>query len=444
MHGSWFWTETDAPVLWSGLEKISKLCAGAVTIWLVATRFTPEVQGYFFTFFSLLALQVFVDLGVAGVVVPFASHEWAGLGLDERRRIVGDPQALSRLVSFGRMVFGWFLASGAISAAGLGVFGYFFFSAHAESVVAWQTPWLMFCVIGGLNLCLSPVWTLLEGCNQVSAAYFARFLSSVLGSVLLWWAILSGAGLFSAAIPYAVSILAGLGLAVGRYPAFFRAFCAPPAGRRMSWSDEVWPMQWRIGLSWLSGYFINWFFTPVLFHFHGAAVAGRFGMTWTAGMAIFGIASSWLNTRAPQFGVLIAQRDFSALDHRFFRAAGMSLWAVLSGSALFAVLIYVLGAARHPLADRLLSLRPTVLMLLAIILTTVSYAQAVYLRCHKQEPAFWLSILQGIFTGLSTWVLGSRYGPTGVAAGYLAVVALLVIPAGTIVWLNKRRVWHTL
>lgn len=34
---------------------------------------------------------------------------------------------------------------------------------------------------------------------------------------------------------------------------------------RVSWKTEIWPLQWRIALSWLSGYFIFQLFTPILF-----------------------------------------------------------------------------------------------------------------------------------------------------------------------------------
>ena len=56
--------------------------AGLATAALVAYRFSPVLQGYYFTFMGLLTLTTLAELGLAHVLQQFASHEWA---LDNRR-----------------------------------------------------------------------------------------------------------------------------------------------------------------------------------------------------------------------------------------------------------------------------------------------------------------------------------------------------------------------
>ncbi|MBA3016726.1 MAG: hypothetical protein FP811_00965, partial [Desulfobacteraceae bacterium] len=89
--------EVDRAVFFGLLTRIWQICAGPVTAILIATRFTPELQGYYYTFASLLALQIFVELGLGTVIIQFASHEWSKLGFDSSGQIVGDSTALSRL-----------------------------------------------------------------------------------------------------------------------------------------------------------------------------------------------------------------------------------------------------------------------------------------------------------------------------------------------------------
>jgi hypothetical protein len=79
-------------------------------------------------------------------------------------------------------------------------------------------------------------------------------------------------------------------------------------------------MQWRIALSWVSGYFIFQLFTPVLFAYQGAVVAGQMGMSLSIATALNTLALAWINTKAPMFGLLIARGEFAALDRLFFRS----------------------------------------------------------------------------------------------------------------------------
>jgi hypothetical protein len=48
---------------------------GAVSVLLISLYFTKELQGYYYTFSSLVALQSFFELGLGAVLVAIASHE---------------------------------------------------------------------------------------------------------------------------------------------------------------------------------------------------------------------------------------------------------------------------------------------------------------------------------------------------------------------------------
>jgi O-antigen/teichoic acid export membrane protein len=65
-----------------------------------------------------------------------------------------------------------------------------------------------------------------------------------------------------------------------------------------------------------------------------------------------------------------------------------------------------------------------------------------YLRAHKREPMMLPSLIGGILAGLSTWVLGEKYGPTGAAAGFLALGIFFVLPVTAAVFISCKRAWH--
>ena len=99
------WFGVDRAIAYALLSKLWLLFAGPITLYLISLYLTPEMQGFYYTFLSLVALQVFIELGFYVVITQFASHEWAHLSFDDSGSIIGDPAALSRLVSLGRLVF---------------------------------------------------------------------------------------------------------------------------------------------------------------------------------------------------------------------------------------------------------------------------------------------------------------------------------------------------
>ena len=177
--------------------------------------------------------------------------------------------------------------------------GYIFFSGSPHSNVNWGTPWGLFCFLTGVNICFVPIWSLLEGCNQVSNVYKYRFWQGLFASLSIWVAILLGAELWTTSVVSAVTLVyAGIFLR-RKYRGFLRTlFFSRVTGSRINWRIDMLPMQWRIALSWISGYFVFSLFIPVLFKYHGPVVAGQMGMTWSVVGVIGTIANSCLSPKS--------------------------------------------------------------------------------------------------------------------------------------------------
>src|SRR2546425_217641 len=129
--------EVDRPVVYGLGGRIWSFLSAPVTVVLITSRFTRELQGYYYTFNSLLGLQVFVELGLNVVITQFASHEWSKLGWDPNGGLSGDPVALNRLVSLGRVAMRWFAIGATIVAVGLGGGGYLFLSQTPAHGITW-------------------------------------------------------------------------------------------------------------------------------------------------------------------------------------------------------------------------------------------------------------------------------------------------------------------
>src|SRR5580698_4390252 len=66
--------------------------AGLITVTLIARLLTPGEQGYYYTFGSLIALQIVFELGFSFVILQMASHERAHLTITLDYVISGDPR----------------------------------------------------------------------------------------------------------------------------------------------------------------------------------------------------------------------------------------------------------------------------------------------------------------------------------------------------------------
>ena len=434
--------EIDRAVSFAILTRLWAFIAGPVSALVIATRFTPALQGYYYTFGSILALQAFAELGIGVAITQFASHEWSRLHVSEKGRIEGDADSLSRLASLAQIAMKWYAVVALLVVCGLSIAGYVFFLKSPAHDVSWKTPWFFLCVFEGINLFTIAVWSLLEGCNQVSEVYLYRLGQSVLGSVVVWTAIIMGAGLWTAAIMAAVNVIYAGSFLRRNYWNFLKILLeTKPRGPRVRWRSDILPFQWRIAVSWMSGYLIFSLFIPVLFHYHGAVVAGQMGMTWSLVSVLSAVGAAWISPRVPQFGMLIAQKKYAELDRLFWRVTRVVSIVAILGAAAILALVYGLNHFHLKLAARLLPPLPTALFLGATVLYTSSGTMAAYLRAHKREPLLFVSVLLGVVVGLSTWQLGMRFGAVGMGAGYLACYTLIV-PVIISVWKRSRREWH--
>jgi hypothetical protein len=434
--------DIDAPTALAVAARVVQLAAAPVTLVLMARAFAPEVQGYYFTFASLLALQSFAELGFSIVVTNVASHEWAHLSIAEDGAVVGSTAARSRLHGLLRLVVRWYAAAALIFFVGVSLGGGVLLSrSDSAHRVEWQGPWIAVVALSACVLWLSPLYALLDGCNQYFVTNRFRLAQAVLASAATWAAILGGAGLWTAAAAAGVNVTVAVAVVGVRYRRFFRSLADDPGAAGLDWKREVWPMQWRLAVSGATNYLTFSLYNPVMFVSQGAVAAGQMGMTLAAMRGLQLLGQSWIDTQVAHFGGLIARRDFDALDALFIRRMASSLAVIAAGGVVFLGLVVTLGFLRHPLAHRMLDPVSTAILLVGALLTQMSTSLSIYLRAHKQERVMVLSVVTSLAIAGAVWLLGSRLGAPGAAAGSTAVWFLNVVWNWRI-WTRCRREWH--
>ncbi|MGA3010663.1 MAG: hypothetical protein ABSD72_10425 [Terracidiphilus sp.] len=434
----------DRAIAFTVLARGWSTLAGVITVLLIARFLTPAEQGYYFTFSSLVALQIVFELGFSFVILQLAAHERAYLHIQDDGSIAGDPVAHSRLASVLQKAVRWYTVGAVLMAATLLPAGYHFFHAHRQPgvSVSWQLPWIAAVLATTFTFQIDPLFAFLEGCGRIHQVARMRFTQAFAGSLMAWTALLLHYGLFAPAM-----IIFGQAIAGGCFLFTQRKLLLPLLRHNtslhiVSWRREIWPFQWRIAISWLCGYFIFQLFNPVLFAYRGATEAGRMGMSLSIASALSAIAISWMNTKSSHFGALVARREFGTLDRLFFRTLWQSTLLLVAG-AVAMLLGLAVTIQRFPhLAARVLPFSVFAVLLATVLCNHIVFSEAIYLRAHKREPFLPSSIAIGVLTACSTLFMGKYWGATGVTLGYFCTSGVFGLAYGTYIFITKRLQWH--
>lgn len=440
------WTGLDRAIVFTVTARFWSALAGVVTVLLIARFLTPNEQGYYYTFFSLVALQIVFELGFAFVVMQLAAHESAQLIFGPLGRVGGNPVAHSRLASVLQKAIRWYSVAAIIMAATLLPAGLFFFARNhsAASGVEWKGPWCLLVLAAMLTFQMDPLFAFAEGCGFVPQIALMRLGQALLGSALAWTAMITHHGLYSPALMLVGQATVQVAFLLrSNIGALLKGLLKYPVGlHSVGWRQEIWPFQWRIAITWLSSYFIFQLFNPVLFAYQGPAVAGRMGMSLSIASSIGSVGLAWMSTKASPFGNLVARGEILALDKLFFRTLWQSTVLLLIGAAsCLSCLVFI--AYRFPsLAMRVLPPWAFGLLLLTTVMNHVVMSEALYLRAHKREPFLIQAVSIAVALGISTVILGRVGGATAVTVGYFAFGGVLSLTLATHIFMTKRKQWH--
>ncbi len=307
----------------------------------------------------------------------------------------------------------------------------------------WQIPWLWVAVTAGINLSTNPVLAVLEGTGLIAEVGWLRLVQVVAGNLVLWLALCARWALMATPLMSTTSLLVvGIWLLSAKRRGLADLVSFRHTGATFSWRSELFPMQWRIAVTSLSGFFVYQIANPVLFTYQGPAAAGQMGLSLSIMLSVSAVGWAWVNTKVPIFGTLIARRGFEQLDSLFGRALRQSLAVVFLGSLLVWAAVLALNLAGHRLSERMLAPTPFALLTIALLANYVFDCEAIYIHAHKQDPFLPVSLASGIMLGTSSYCLGRAYGATGILIGWAIVMPLLTLGWGTWMFLKKRKEWH--
>lgn len=440
----------DKAIAYSSGARVIQGFTGVGSVFFISTFLTGVEQGFYYTFGSILALQVFFELGLTGIMTQYVAHEASRLTLDENKEYQGEEKYKSRLASLVHFCLKWYSVLAILVFVFLLIVGFVYFNRYGESQgegVEWRLPWIIICVTTGIKLFQSPFTSIITGLGFVKETSKISFWQQIILPTFTWLGLAIGFKLYVIGISYLLSVLIWFTFVHKQKLLFvLKNLIAVRVTERVAYMAEIFPYQWKIALSWVSGYFIFQLFNPVLFATDGAVVAGQMGMTLQALNAIQSFSLSWQNTKVPLYSKLIALKDYVQLDTIFNKTLRQMSLICLMLLCGFYGFIAVLRFSHFPigssiLADRFLDYLPMLLMIIPVFLQQYINSWATYLRCHKKEPFLINSIVAGILCMCSTMIFGNLYGLYGITIGYCSI-SLCMFPWGYWLYYSNKRKWH--
>lgn len=420
----------DSAVAFTFSGRLVNILSSTGTVLLIVRFLTPIEQGYYYTLLSLMSLQVIFELGFSFVILQLAAHESVHLTLRLDGRIEGDAVAHARLASILQITVRWYLRAAIVLAMVLIPAGIVFFSLKTP---VGPTPSIIGPVVLGviavsLNLLITPLYSFFEGCNQVREVAFIRMCQGFAVLAASWVAIASGHGLYASAFVNCAVVLVGTVFFYRRRRLVFALLGYSVASDAVLWRSEIWPFQWKIGVSWLCSYFTLQVFTPILFSYRGPLEAGQMGLSLSITGYLPIIALCWVNTKAATFGRLIKLGNLNELDDLFFRTLRQSFAIILFMTGACFVAVVAIQRFSPAMVHRMVAPKTFVFLLLTALSNFMVQSLGVYLRSFKREPYLVQSVVVSGFTVLGVFAVVERLGAGAVALVYFVlsgVVALL-------------------
>ena len=292
----------DGAIAYSSAARVFQAFAGVISIFFIATFLTGEEQGFYYTFGSILAIQVFFELGFTGIMTQYVAHEVVHLEQNDDYQYDGEQKFKSRLAYLVRFCVKWYTVVAALFLIVVLIIGFVYFNKYdtTNKTVNWKAPWILLVFSTSIKLFQSPFTAILTGLGKVKEMNKVTFYQQLIIPASQWFLFACGVKLFVVGISSLLGVLIWCAYVwkTELWRLLYGLF-KEPINETVSYMREIFPYQWKIALSWVSGYFIFQFFNPVLFATEGAVVAGQMGMTLQVLNAIQVFAMSWQNTKIP-------------------------------------------------------------------------------------------------------------------------------------------------
>ena len=417
------------------------LISQPITIFFIGRFLSSTEQGFYYTFANIISLNIFLELGLGTILTQFASHEFAYLNWN-RGSLEGASYSLSRLLSLGRKTFIWYSVMAVIFTLLIIPVGINFFKAnHNDEQVHYVTPWICLVLFSAVNLILYAFTSILEGCARVSDVQLMKLIQSLIANACIWILLFTGMGLFAAAALAFVQVILTFCWIRWKYWPLIRQiiFFDKSIINQISWKHEIIPLQWKIGLSWISGYIIFQAVNPMLFKYRGPIEAGQMGMSMSISNLAAVIGMAWLTTKVPGYGSLINQGKINLLKQSVKKNTIMAIFVAGFSSIFILIALMIVIKFKPDFGKRILPVSSIFILIISSLINIFINSLAAYLRAFKKEPFLISSLCGALLTGIGIY-FSVRYFDANVLVYVLLILSICFgLPVNIYIFKKQNR-----
>jgi len=435
----------DEAVIYFILARVFALVVTPLILLLIASKLTAEEQGFYFAFYSLISLSLFFELGLGGVLTYFASYEYSKLTWTKDNRLSGHRLSMGRLADLLHRSLRWYGAICACFAVIVLCVGYLIFRQYeSKQAVDYVLPWILTVLFFSLGTAIIPLTSILDGCGQIAKTQRLRLQQAIASQLSVATVLLLNGKLYAIPVESAASVVVFLIWVLRRYRALLWQLLLHPAplSDRVSWRNDILPMQMRVAAYVVSAYFQSYAIVPLLFQFSGPVEAGRMGLSMRINNSIYNLSMGWLNVRAPQVGVLVAQGNEAEAYKVVKGATTRGVLVACLGVVALVVLVSVVKFVSPTFQGRVLPLVPMFVLALVVPVSIFLAGLSTFLRAHKIEPYGFPSIITSLVIFLACFLCAYLATAAVLAYVYSALVFFVVLPVfGMIFKQHKSRIF---
>jgi len=427
-------------------SRLAYLTVGLLTVFMISTKVSLHEQGLYYLFSSLIALQIFADLGLSYCVMLFNSHTMAKLKWKNNNFIAGDEIAINKLSAAFKFSLRWSGATGICFFIVLLFLGYVLTQGIYIEGFSLLTVWIGMVSIAALNIPLSMTLSFIEGCSKVYEISIIRMSQVMASGTTLIIFLYLDYGVKSLLASLLVNFIIGIIFIAKYHLVFLKVLVinnSTNTKENFNWKAEIFPFQFKIAISWICGYVMFQSITPIVFHIDGPEMAGKVGMSMQIVSAINGTAALVLTSRSSDYGTLIAKgliNDFNAIYYKLFLFSSIFLIILIiiaSGSYLFIHFNYPIYTLR------LVETTSLIILCICCTSTHIVTSMAVYFRSYKKDPFYVISIAQALSLALSILILHKFVGSGSSIIAYLISTTFIGLGLGLVYSLSRRKYFVT-
>lgn len=390
---------------------------------------SPEFQGYFYLFIQLSLLAQMGDMGLHAILYFMIARLYGKL---KNKSVLYQNQALTKnykVLNVIKFLYNYSIIVPIFLFPLLYFFGMYFFFKSDEQNNEIQFAWLLLCFAVSIEISTIFLNAQVESFDKITLSNKIKFTRVFFRSIILWLFLYFGFGLKSIAYSTIASVAIFFILYFYNFKNLIVISYKSKTKNPVKWSKDIWPLQWKIGLSMFFGAHIL-YISPLLMtsYFLGVIETGKLGISLAIIEAVIAVSNLFLNVVQPKITYLIVEKKYIEVKKILLRRTFYSILTTVFGGACFYILMLVVESYYPKFYVRFMPLEYIYILIIAGILRHFVGVLNIFVRAHKSEYLMLSFVLAGLGCILLNIILIPKYGLLGVCLSYLLVKLIFHLP----------------